>query len=381
MATKGSDKPGTRLVDLELERVSKRFGDLQVINGLSLDVYRGELCCLLGPSGCGKTTTLKIIAGLLDPDSGRVRLAGREITRLPPQRRNVGMVFQNYALFPHMNVYDNVAYGLRRRKWPEAKIKPKVTEALHLVRLDGYEGRRIHELSGGQQQRVALARSLIIEPRLLLLDEPLSNLDARLRADMRDEIRRIQRTLNITTIYVTHDQEEAMSMADRIVVMNRGFVEQIGSPREIYERPATQFVADFIGQVNFLRAQIVGGKLLLLGKLYSMPQLKWPEGTEVTCAIRPERVRMQEANRSLLCATVQDITYLGAMVRYQVALEGGDSKGAELRVELPSPRAVYKLGERVGLGFQFEDMHLFSCDDGREDAQGPASARVGRAWV
>lgn len=287
---------------------------------------------------------------------------------MPPQKRNVGMVFQNYALFPHMNVFENVAYGLRRRKWPQAKIKPKVAEALRLVRLGGYEERRIHELSGGQQQRIALARALIIEPKLLLLDEPLSNLDARLRADMRDEIRRIQRTLNITTIHVTHDQEEAMSIADRIVVMNHGCIEQIGSPREIYEQPVSRFVTDFIGRVNFLRSQIVAGELLLLGKRFPISRKKWPEGTEVICAIRPEQVRMQEANPSLLRATVQDITYFGAVVRYRVLIEGRDDERSELRVEVPGPQAIYEVGEQVGLDFRLEDVHLFRysarSDDG-----------------
>jgi len=364
MGSKSSDQPHTGLIDLELQNISKRFGDQEVIDDLSLDVYKGELCCLLGPSGCGKTTTLKIIAGFLEPEGGTVRLAGQEITRMPPQRRNVGLVFQNYALFPHMNVYDNVAYGLRRRKWPKAKIKPKVAETLRLVRLSGYEQRHIHELSGGQQQRIALARSLIIEPKLLLLDEPLSNLDARLRADMRDEIRRIQRTLDITTIHVTHDQEEAMSMADRIVVMNQGIIEQIGSPREVYEQPATQFVADFIGRVNFLRGKIVKGKLLLLEKRFSISRKKWPDGTEIICAIRPEQVRMEEANPSLLRATVQDATYLGAVVRYRVVLE---SKVAALNVQVASPQAIYEPGEQVGLDLRFEDMHLFRYSGGSEN--------------
>jgi len=356
MVSKGSDQPDTRLVGLALRHISKRLGDLEVINDLSLDVCKGELCCLLGPSGCGKTTTLKIVAGFIEPDAGTVHLAGRDITHMPPQRRNVGMVFQDYALFPHMNVYDNVAYGLHRRKWPKDKIKPQVAEALHLVRLGGYEERRIHELSGGQQQRIALARALIIEPQLLLLDEPLSNLDARLRADMRDEIRRIQRTLDITTVYVTHDQEEAMGIADLIVVMNGGLIEQIGSPRKIYEQPATQFVADFVGRVNFLRGQIVEGALQLLGKRFPISQNKWPEGAEFICAIRPERVRMEEANPSLLCATVQDATYFGAIVRYRVVL---DSDGTELSIEVPSPQAVHEPGERIGLDLRFEDMHLF----------------------
>lgn len=359
MGTQGTDQPHTLLVDLELQHLCKRFGDLAVISDLSLDVYKGELCCLLGPSGCGKTTALKIIAGFLEPDAGAVHLAGQDITRLPPQRRNVGMVFQNYALFPHMNVYDNVAYGLRRRKVPRARLQTKVAESLRLVRLSGYEERRIHELSGGQQQRVALARSLVIEPRLLLLDEPLSNLDARLRADMRDEIRRIQRALDITTIHVTHDQEEAMSIGDRIVVMNSGRIEQIGTPQEIYEQPASQLVTDFIGRVNLLRGRIAKGNLLLLGRHFQIPEKKWAEGTKVICAIRPERVQMEETTPSLICATVKDATYLGAVVRYLVTVESDDSQTVELHVEVPSPSAVHASGEQVGLNLRFDDMHLF----------------------
>lgn len=363
MDSEDSNRQDSKLVDLELQHLYKRFGNLEVVSDLSLTVYKGELCCLLGPSGCGKTTALKIIDGLLEPDKGTVRLAGQDITRMPPQQRNLGMVFQNYALFPHMNVYDNVAYGLRRRRWTEAKIKAKVVEALHLVQLSDYEERRIHELSGGQQQRIALARSLVIEPKLLLLDEPLSNLDARLRANMRDEIRHIQRTLNITTIYVTHDQEEAMSIADRIAVMNRRLVEQIGPPREIYEQPATQFVADFIGRINFIHGRIVEGSLLLLGKRFPILSKEWPEGTEVICAIRPERLRIQQASSSLVNAIVQDATYFGAVVRYHVVLKSGDSEGTELNVEASYPWAAYEPGEQVGISLRFEDLHLFRYSD------------------
>ena len=354
MVSEGHHRPHVRLADLELRHVFKRFGDMEVIHDLSLAVRKGELCCLLGPSGCGKTTTLKIIAGLLQAESGSVHLAERDITRMPPQKRDVGMVFQSYALFPHMNVFENVAYGLHRRKWPDAEIKPKVAEILRLVRLDGFQERRVHELSGGQQQRVALARALVIEPKLLLLDEPLSNLDARLRADMRDEIRRIQQALSITTIHVTHDQEEAMSIADRIAVMINGRIEQIGSPVEIYERPATQFVTDFIGRVNFLTGRTVGGELELLGRRYPISRSEWPDQTEVTCAIRPERVRMREPSPSSIKARVQDATYFGAMVHYRVTFEGAD-----LNVELPSPLATFKPGDEVGIELRVEDMHLF----------------------
>ena len=346
-------------VELELKRISRSFGKVEVLHELSLTVGKGELCCLLGPSGCGKTTTLNIINGLLEPDNGKVWLGGLDITGMPPQQRNLGMVFQNYALFPHMSVSDNIAYGLRRRKWSGASIGPRVTEALRLVRLAGYQERRIHELSGGEQQRVALARALVIEPSLLLLDEPLSNLDARLRADMRDEIRRIQRTLNITTIYVTHDQEEAMSMADRILVMNNGVLEQVGSPREIYEEPATEFVADFIGQVNFLRGKITNGELLLLGNRFPVSKREWTEGAEVICAIRPERVKMRDAESGLFRGIIEDITYFGSVVRYRLTIKNAGDTAIMLNVAVTGPSASYRLGDEVGLDFQSADLILF----------------------
>ncbi len=343
--------------ELQLQHLTKRFGDLTVIDDLSLDVAKGELCCLLGPSGCGKTTTLKIIAGFWEPNEGAVCLAGREITHLPPQKRDVGMVFQNYALFPHLTVFENVAYGLRRRRWAEKEIKSKVADMLHLVQLEGYGGRRIHQLSGGQQQRIALARALVIEPKLLLLDEPLSNLDARLRADMRDEIRRIQRTLNITAVYVTHDQEEALSLADRIVVMNDGVIEQIGPPQEIYQRPATPFVADFIGRVNLLRGKINGGELQLLGKRFPSPAGRWAEGEEIICALRPEQIRLAPPETLSAKAIVKDSAYFGSMVRYRVT-----AAGIELQVEAPTPQALFRPGEVVELRWEFEDLHLFTGD-------------------
>ena len=345
--------------DLKLETISKRFDDVEVLKAFSLEVRKGELCCLLGPSGCGKTTTLRIIAGFLEPDAGRVVLDGADLTQIAPQRRNVGLVFQNYALFPHLNVFDNVAYGLRRRKWPKAKILPKVIEVLQLVELPGYDARRIHELSGGQQQRIALARSLVTEPKLLLLDEPLSNLDARLRADMRDEIRRIQRTLTMTTVYVTHDQEEAMSLADRIVVMNQGVIEQTGAPREIYEQPATRFVADFIGRVNLLPGQIRRGSLHLLQQRFQLADAAWSDGAAVTCAIRPERLRLRPAAAGCIPAVIRDATYFGAIVRYRVMVRGHANAEHLLHVEVPSPQARYEPGQQVGLEVRVEDIRLF----------------------
>lgn len=330
-----------------------------MIQDLSLDVRKGELCCLLGPSGCGKTTTLRMIAGFLVPDTGTIALDGEEMTTRPPQRRNIGMVFQHYALFPHLNVFDNIAYGLRRRKWPKSSIVPEVEKMLTFVQLSGYATRRVHELSGGQQQRIALARALIIRPKLLLLDEPLSNLDARLRADMRDEIRRIQRTLNMTTIYVTHDQEEAMSIADRIVIMNQGRIEQIGTPQAIYERPATAFTADFIGRTNVFPGQIAGEKLVVLGQVFPLPDTVLPDGSSIICAIRPERIQMRPSQPSSLHAVIQDMTYLGAIVRYRVIIDSNEREKPLALIEVPAPQAVYQPGERIGLHIHPQEIHLF----------------------
>ena len=343
--------------DLQLQNLVKRFGDLTVLNDLSLQVAKGELCCLLGPSGCGKTTTLKMVSGLWELDEGAVYLAGKDITHTPPQKRDVGMVFQNYALFPHMTVYENVAYGLRRRRWAEKAIQSKVIDMLRLVQLEGYGQRRIHQLSGGQQQRIALARALVIEPKLLLLDEPLSNLDARLRADMRDEIRRIQRTLNITTVYVTHDQEEALSLADRIVVMNNGVIEQIGPPQEIYQQPTTPFVADFIGRVNLLHAKIVAGELYLLGRRFPATVGRGVEGEEVICAIRPECIQLMALENSAAKGVIEGVTYIGSIVRYRVSVSG-----IEVQVEIPSPLARFREGEQVGLDWETEDLSFFQAD-------------------
>jgi ABC-type Fe3+/spermidine/putrescine transport system ATPase subunit len=355
MASQNTGNRERHLVELELLGISQRYDNLWVIRDLSLEVYSGELCCLLGPSGCGKTTTLRIIAGFLEPQEGSVRLDGVDITRTPPQRRNVGMVFQNYALFPHMTVYENVAYGLRRRRWSESKIRNEVTEMLRLAHLTGYEDRAVHQLSGGQQQRVALSRALIIRPKLLLLDEPLSNLDARLRAAMREEIRRVQRTLGITAVYVTHDQEEAMSIADRIVVINAGRIEQVGTPQQVYEHPATQFVASFIGRVNLLPGQIVDGALHLLGRTYPSAADDWPTDDFTVCAVRPERVRLTHAEDAPLVGTVQEVTFLGPIVRYQVALDGDVAVG----VEAPSPETIHAPGERVGVEIAANDILLF----------------------
>jgi putative spermidine/putrescine transport system ATP-binding protein len=248
---------------LEISNLTKQLGENAVIKGISLSVRRGELVCLLGPSGCGKTTTLRMIGGFLSPDGGRISIAGRDVTDLPPERRPTAMVFQNYALWPHMTVYKNVAFGLRLRKLPKDEINERVETALKMVNLAHARARHPGALSGGEQQRVALARAIVLEPKLLLLDEPLSNLDARLRVEVREEIREIQQRLEITTVFVTHDQDEAMSISDRIAVMSGGRVEQYSEPDVLYRHPESRFVAGFVGSMNIVRGRVVGGGVVL----------------------------------------------------------------------------------------------------------------------
>src|SRR4030095_587845 len=242
---------------VRLENIGKRYGDIWAVRHVDLEIAKGEFYTLLGPSGCGKTTLLRTIAGFVSPDEGAVFLDGHSVNHLPPWKRNLGMVFQNYALWPHMTVFENVAFGLKERKIPRREIEPRVMEALEQVGLKGTEQRRPSQLSGGQQQRVALARTLVIQPRVLLLDEPLSNLDAKLRIEMRLELLKLQGRLGLTTIYVTHDQEEALAMSTRIAVIYQGHIAQAGSPREIYEQPANEFVAEFVGQSNLLPGKIL----------------------------------------------------------------------------------------------------------------------------
>lgn len=359
MVSKHNGKSSGQIADLELHGINKSYDDNKVLSDLNLAVYKGELCCLLGSSGCGKSTTLKIIAGLVKPDSGKIILAGKDITAIAVQHRNVGMVFQNYALFPHMDVQNNVAYGLRRRKIRSEVIKRKVDEILELVELSDYNNRRIHELSGGQQQRVALARSLVIEPDLLLLDEPLSNLDARLREVMRKEIRRIQKTLNITTVFVTHDQEEAMSISDRIGIMNDGIIEQIGAPRDIYDHPKSKFVSDFIGMVNYFPVQVSDQEIFLFGKRFPIHHSDWKPGRDIICSIRPELITMGEPHEDKIPAVVKDVTYKGSIVHYRVSVQEELSPETILTIEVSSPKAVHEPGDSISLDFQIDDLKFF----------------------
>jgi putative spermidine/putrescine transport system ATP-binding protein len=309
---------------LELTGVQKRFGDVAAVEDFNLAAERGEFVSFLGPSGCGKTTTLRMIAGFEHPTAGTIVVDGKDITRQPPNRRNVGMVFQSYALFPNMTVADNIGFGLRVRKRPRAQILQRVEELLGLIHLEGRGNRYPYQLSGGQQQRVALARALALEPQVLLLDEPLSALDAKIRVALRKEIRSIQRQLGITTVYVTHDQEEALSLSDRVVVMSEGRIEQIGTPAEIYNFPATPFVASFVGTLNLVVAKVVesnAGRLALAGQEVraAKPVTTTGEGGAVTLALRPESIELGEAGgANRLRGTIEDTSFLGSIVRIRV---------------------------------------------------------------
>ena len=315
---------------LELNGVQKKFAATTAVQDFNLAAERGEFVSFLGPSGCGKTTTLRMIAGFELPTAGSVSIDGADITFRPPNRRNVGMVFQSYALFPNMTVEDNIGFGLRIRKRPKDQIKRRVGELLELIHLEGRGDRYPWQLSGGQQQRVALARALAIEPQVLLLDEPLSALDAKIRVALRKEIRSIQRQLGITTVYVTHDQEEALSLSDRVVVMSEGRIEQIGAPADIYNFPATAFVASFVGTLNLLDAKVVdagAGRLAVDGQEIrtGQPVTVAGNGDTVGIALRPEAISLGEPSdgQNRLRGTVDDVSFLGSIVRIRMRL--GDS--------------------------------------------------------
>ena len=356
MDTQGNPLGTDALNGLEVVNLSKRYGTTAVLSRFSLIVLPGELCCLLGPSGCGKTTVLRIVTGLLDPDEGKVFLNGRNITNIPSRKRNIGMVFQNYALFPHLDVFENTAYGLRRRKTPEETIRGKVADILALVRLDGFENRRIAELSGGEQQRVALARALVIKPDLLLLDEPLSNLDARLRADLREDLRRVVDELGITTLFVTHDQEEAMSIADRVAVLFSGKVVQQGVPQKLYDHPAIPFVADFLGRVNLIPAAVFEERMLFPAFPLSRPEgFSSAKGTAL-CALRPEKITLTRPFGYFPRGIVQKKLFLGPTIRYTIAMEGLERF---LVVESPPDEEQFNPEEAVGISFSPDSVRFF----------------------
>lgn len=341
-------------VSITIDGLSKSFESTRAIDRVTLAVEPGELFFLLGPSGCGKTTLLRCVAGFTEPDSGRVLIGDRDITRLPPHRRDTGMVFQSYALWPHMNVERNVGFGLEMRRTPAKQIARRVAEALDMVRMSDRARHRPNQLSGGQQQRVALARALVIRPQCLLLDEPLSNLDARLRLDMRSEIRRICKSSGLTTLYVTHDQKEALSMADRMAVLDDGRVQQAGTPRDVYLRPASRFVAGFVGETNFLPGTLTAGGddscrvLTAIGEMTGAtpPSALPPSGTPVTVSVRPEVVQLGRApvdRPNVFRGVLHDSVYLGEVAQHQLNIPATDhafSADTVLKVFELNPRIL-----------------------------------------
>ena len=351
---------------VRLEGVSKIYLDpktnkpFKAVDSINLNIQPGEFVTLLGPSGCGKTTTLRMIAGFESPDEGEIYLGDEAINELTPNKRDTAMVFQSYALFPHMNIFDNVAYGLKLRHVPKAEIRTKVFDMLKLVGLEGMENRFTNQLSGGQQQRVALARALIVEPGVLLFDEPLSNLDAKLRVYMRTEIRRIQQQFGITAVYVTHDQSEAMSISDQIIIMNKGVIAQMGTPQEIYYSPASEFVADFIGEANFLNVQVDGveGDVVNINLNGVRFPVKRPagavaKGEEHTLMLRPEGIRVSESG-ILPCKIVLSC-FMGSYQNYHVMV--GDTL-VRITDNHPVGRRIFNVGEEAYLDFSPVDTHL-----------------------
>jgi putative spermidine/putrescine transport system ATP-binding protein len=335
--------PGGALPDIRLRGLTKRYGDFAAVDGIDLDVAQGEFFTFLGPSGSGKTTTLRLIAGFAVPDAGTVELCGSDVGALPPYARDVNTVFQDYALFPHMTVGDNVEYGLKIAKVPKEERRRRAGEALELVRLTGYEDRKPTQLSGGQRQRVALARAIVNRPKVLLLDEPLGALDLKLRQEMQVELKRIQGDVGITFVYVTHDQEEALTMSDRLAVFNAGKIEQLGQPAEVYEHPANSFVAGFVGVSNVLER---GGHRF---------------------TVRPEKVRLDPEGEGLHIeeGRITDVAYIGMVTRYQVELDqGGELQVVRQNLETSSAEALEQKGKRVRIGWREE--HTFAIENKEE---------------
>ena len=351
---------------LRIKHLSKRFGAFAALVDISLEIFEREFVCFLGPSGCGKTTLLRAIAGLDIQTSGRIEQAGRDISALPPAARDFGIVFQSYALFPNLTVERNIAYGLENRNARRAEIERRVAELLDLVGLADQGHKYPAQLSGGQQQRVALARALAPSPGLLLLDEPLSALDAKVRARLRHEVRSLQRRLGVTTVMVTHDQEEALTMADRIVVMNHGVIDQVGTPIQIYREPATRFVADFIGTMNFLPGQVVrDGRVSFAGLELSLPGRinGFAAGTPVTLAVRPEDLLVQVApsdRPNTFLATVDELEFLGSFFRADLALQGlaGQRCCADFSINLMRREAI-EIGQTLSVTLPAERLHVF----------------------
>jgi putative spermidine/putrescine transport system ATP-binding protein len=341
--------------DVRLERVEKSFdGKTRVVDRVDLIVQPGEFFALLGPSGCGKTTTLRMIAGFEIPDGGQIRVGGEDVTDMPVHKRDMGMIFQSYALFPHRTVAENVAFGLRMRRVDVGEVKERVTQALRLVALEGYDDRRPAQLSGGQQQRVALARAIVIRPRILLCDEPLAALDRKLRQSMQFELKSLQQQLGVTTIFVTHDQEEAMTISDRIAVMNAGRIEQIGTPREIYDHPTTRFVSDFIGEINLLAGEWRDGGFMVDGKV--LPAPAGAQTGRATLAIRPERMQLTQNVETALKGRVRTSTFVSGQMIHHIVLDNG----RELAVKEASSGATRPIGAEVGIDWDPNDVVMLN---------------------
>lgn len=342
---------------LEINNLVKDYGSLRVVKDFNLSVAKGEFVSFLGPSGCGKTTVLRMIAGFETPTSGTIQVDGRDMVKLKPNQRNMGMVFQAYALFPNMTVAQNIAFGLKVANKSSTEIQQTVQEMLALIKLESLGDRYPFQLSGGQQQRVALARALAVKPTLLLLDEPLSALDAKIRVSLREEIRSIQRNLGITTIFVTHDQEEALSISDRIVVMNQGKADQMGTPFEIYNRPTTRFVASFVGTINVLEAQVIEsstGQVSLANQTIRLQQaLNKPNGSTISLALRPETVSLGNSKSVVLDGLVQEVSFLGSVIRLRVQV-GNHSLSMDSFNQPNRPPPV--LGQTVQVSFEPQDV-------------------------
>ena len=344
-------------VIVSLKNIVVDFDGDKVLNGLSLDIHDKEFVTFLGPSGCGKTTTLRVIAGFVEPESGNVFFDGKDIAGLPPYKRQVNTVFQKYALFPHLNVFENVAFGLRLKKLDEETINKKVREMLEVVGLKGYERRRINQMSGGQQQRVAIARSLINQPKVLLLDEPLGALDLKLRKEMQVELKRLQREMNITFIYVTHDQEEALTMSDTVVVMNKGKIQQIGSPEDIYNEPQNAFVVDFIGASNIIDGVMLEDyRVSFSGQEFVCVDKGFAKNQSVQVVVRPEDVEVTTPENGMLTGLVNEVIFKGVHFEMRV-----DCEGKEWLIH--STRAC-KPGEVIGMNVGPDEIHIMARMEG-----------------
>ena len=336
---------------IELRNLSKRYGDNQVLDNLSLDIKKNEFLTLLGPSGCGKTTTLKIIAGFEYADEGKVLFEEHDITDIPPYERQINTVFQKYALFPHMNIYENIAFGLKIKKMPKDEIDKKVKEMLKLVALEGFENRQVESLSGGQQQRVAIARALVNEPKVLLLDEPLGALDLKLRNEMQIELKKIQKKLGITFIFVTHDQEEALTMSDKIIVMNKGKIQQMGTPQDIYNEPENAFVARFIGESNIFDGVMIDDYLVeFCSKKFKCVDKDFEKNENIEVVIRPEDIKMVEPEKGMLKGKVTSVLFKG--VHYEIEVNEDGRKWI-----LHNTQSA-QVGSDLGLDIYPEDIHI-----------------------